>query len=67
MYSLPLFHGAEYILISSTETDAKTVRVGRSANGDSCWREDSYRPKKTTVLLVAGQRVQSLYRYILGS
>jgi hypothetical protein len=46
MYSLPLFHDAEYILISSTESDAKIVRVGRSANGDSCWREDNYRPKK---------------------
>ena len=46
MYSLPLFHGAEYILISSSESDAKIVRVGRSANGYSCWREDNYRPKK---------------------
>ena len=46
MYSLPLYHDAEYILISSTESDAKIVRVGRSANGDSCWREDNYRPKK---------------------
>ena len=46
MYRLPLFRGAEYILISSTESVTKTVRVGRSANGDSCWREDNYRPKK---------------------
>jgi hypothetical protein len=46
MYSLPLFWGAQYILISSTESAAKIVRVGRSAKGDSCWREDSYRPKK---------------------
>ena len=46
MYSLPLFQGAEYILISSTESAEKTVRVGRCANGDSCWREDNYRPKK---------------------
>jgi len=46
MYSLPLFQGAEYILISSTELDGKTVRVGRSANGETWWREDEYSPKK---------------------
>ena len=46
MYSLPLFQGAEYLLISSTELDGKTVRIGRSAKGDTCWREDEYRPKK---------------------
>jgi hypothetical protein len=48
MYRLPLFQGAEYVLISSTDQDAKTVRLGRSANGKTCWREDNYRPKKAT-------------------
>ena len=45
MYGLPLFKGAEYILISTKELPAKTVRVGRAANGTTCWREDNYRPK----------------------
>jgi hypothetical protein len=45
MYGMPLFKGAEYILICTEELPAKTVRVGRAANGTTCWREDNYRPK----------------------
>jgi hypothetical protein len=49
MYSLPLFQGAEYVLTSSTELDGKIVRFGRSANGETCWRNDAeYRPKKVS-------------------
>ena len=33
MYGLPLFKGAEYILVSTEELPAKTIRVGRAANG----------------------------------
>jgi hypothetical protein len=48
MFRLPLFQGEEYALISSTDLDSKTVRVGRSTSGGLCWREDNYKPKKAT-------------------
>jgi len=46
MFRLPLFQGEEYPLISSTDLAAKIVRIGRSASGESCWREDNYKVKK---------------------
>jgi hypothetical protein len=52
MFRIPLFQGPEYVLISSTDLDEKIVRSGRSANGELCWREDNYRPKK-----VSGKRI----------
>jgi hypothetical protein len=48
MFRLPLFQGKEYAVISSTDLDGKTVRTGRSASGELCWREDNYKPKKAT-------------------
>lgn len=55
MFRLPLFQGDGYSLISSTDLGGKTVRIGRSANGESCWREDNYKPKKVT-----GKRISLL-------
>ena len=55
MYGLPLFKGAEYTLISTEELPAKTVRVGRAANGTTCWRDDHYRPKTAN-----GERISLL-------
>lgn len=49
MYRLPLFQDPEYKLISSTEKDSKTTRVGRFANGELRWREDNYKPEKVKV------------------
>ena len=46
MYRLPLFQDPEYKLVSSTESDAKTVRIGRSEGGELNWREDNYKSKK---------------------
>ena len=46
MYRLPLFQDPEYKLTSSTEKDFKTIRIGRTANGELHWREDNCRPKK---------------------
>ena len=47
MYRVPLFQGPEYKLLSTTESDTKTVRIGRSGS-ELHWREDNYRPKKVT-------------------
>jgi hypothetical protein len=46
MYRLPLFSDPEYKLISSTERDTKTTRVGQCGSGKLNWREDNYKPKK---------------------
>jgi hypothetical protein len=46
MYRVPLFQEPDYKLVSSTESDTKTVRIGRSGDGDLHWREDNYKPKK---------------------
>jgi hypothetical protein len=48
MYRFPLFQSPEYRLVSSTEGDTKTVRIGRSGEGELHWREDNYKPKKVT-------------------
>jgi hypothetical protein len=49
MYRVPLFQGPEYKLLSSTESDTKTVRIGRSGSELHLhWREDNYKPKKVT-------------------
>jgi len=45
MYILPLFSAPKYRLISSTEGDTKTTRVGRCGNGKLNWREDNYKTK----------------------
>ena len=48
MYRIPLFQGADHDLISTTELDKKTIRVGRFASAELYWREDNYKPKKTS-------------------
>lgn len=46
MYRVPLFQEPDYKLVSSTESDTKTMRIGRSGGGELRWREDNYKPKK---------------------
>jgi hypothetical protein len=46
MYSLPLYQGPEYKLISLREEESKTTRLGRFADSELRWREDDYKAKK---------------------
>jgi hypothetical protein len=46
MYRLPLFQEPDYKLVSSIESDTKTVRIGRSGAGELRWREDNYKARK---------------------
>jgi hypothetical protein len=46
MYRIPLFQDKEHILISSKDQDAKTIRIGRFADTNLCWREDDYKRGK---------------------
>jgi len=56
MYRIPLFQDKDHKLISSTEQATKTIRVGQFADAGLCWREDDFKPTKTsgkTVSLMA--------------
>jgi hypothetical protein len=53
MYRIPLFQDQEHKLLSITEQASKTVRVGRFAGSELCWREDNFMRKKVSGETVA--------------
>jgi hypothetical protein len=46
MHRVPLFQDPEYKLISSTEQESKTIRVGSFVASKFWWREDNFKPPK---------------------
>jgi hypothetical protein len=64
MYRVPMFQDPDHKLGSSTELEAKTIRVGQLAGSTLCWREDNFKHKKIRRKTVVNGKTVSLFMVI---